>query len=442
MSDAAPLLAASGQVPGDPARADRPHLVVDDRPRPARRLTHPAARAVVHRALDRLTGGEIRLVERSGPPRWFGRPTDRPDGRRPLRATIRVHHPGVYEEVLRRGSVGLGTSYADGWWDTDDLPTLLRLLERNVRRADPARRAVREVTGPLTDRFRRRPRPDPERDRADIRAHYDLGNDFFERLLDETMMYSSAVFPSAGSTLAEASIHKLDRLCSRLSLGPDDHVLEIGTGWGGFAVHAAERYGCRVTTTTLSAEQHRYSRDRVRSAGLGDRIEVLDQDYRQLSGRFDAIVSIEMIEAVDWREYDTFFGACDRLLRPGGRLGMQAIVIPHQRFDQAKGRRDFIKAVIFPGGCLPSIQALVSSSSRVSDLTPVDLDDLGPHYAETLRRWRANLDGFRDELPDLGLDARFGRLWEFYLAYCEAGFEERDISVVQLVLARPGWSPP
>ena len=290
----------------------------------------------------------------------------------------------------------------------------------------------------MTDPVRRRRRQDPARDRADVRAHYDLGNEFFERLLDETMMYSSAVFPSPSSSLAEGSAHKLDRLCRRLGLGPDDHVLEIGTGWGGFAVHAAQRYGCRVTTTTISQQQYDYARSRVRAAGLDGRVTVLDRDYRDLDGRYDAVVSIEMIEAVDWREYGTFFAACRDRLTPAGRLGMQAIVIPAQRYDQARAGRDFIKNVIFPGGSLPSIEALLRASSAVGDFTVTDLEDIGPHYAETLRRWRASLEACRADLGDLGLDARFGRLWDFYLAYCEAGFDERDISAVQLVLTRPG----
>jgi cyclopropane-fatty-acyl-phospholipid synthase len=317
---------------------------------------------------------------------------------------------------------------------------LLRVLDRNVRRADPGRRTARRLTAPVTDPVRRLRRQDRRRDKADIAAHYDVSNQFFERLLDESMMYSSAIFPSAGSTLHEASIHKLDTLCRRIDLGPADRVLEIGTGWGGFALHAARHHGCRVTTTTISDRQFAYARARVRAAGLEDRVTVLDRDYRDLDGTFDAVVSIEMIEAVDWREYDTFFRTCAARLAPHGRLALQAITIPGQRFDQAKSRPDFIRRVIFPGGFLPSIDALLASASRVSDLTLVDLDEFGPHYAETLRRWRANLERCRDELPSFGLDERFGRLWAFYLAYCEAGFDERDIGVVQLVLARPGWT--
>ena len=408
------------------------------------RLVHPASRADrVGRAaafalLDQIIGGEVTVVE-SGERYRFGRRVPDAFGREPLATTIHVHHPGLYRRVLTKASVGLGESYADGWWDTDDLPALLRLLDRNVRRADPYHRAVRRLTAPVTDPVRRLRRQDLRRDKHDIRAHYDLGNDFFERLLDESMMYSSAIFPTTDSTLIDGSIYKLDRLCQRIGLGPDDHVLEIGTGWGGFALHAAQNYGCRVTTTTISDRQFAYARDRVRVAGLEDRITVLDRDYRDLDGTFDAIVSIEMIEAVDWREYDTFFRSCPERLSPHGRIAMQAITIPGQRFNQAKTRKDFIRQVIFPGGCLPSIEALLASSAKVSDLSLIDLEEYGPHYAETLRRWRTNLHDTWGDLGSLGLDDRFGRLWDFYLAYCEAGFDDRDITVIQLVLAGPGW---
>jgi cyclopropane-fatty-acyl-phospholipid synthase len=398
------------------------------------------ARRIVLGALERVTGGHLTLVE-AGRTHHFG--DGRPDrhGRPALAATVTVHDPRTYRRILGQRSPGLGESYADGWWDTDDLTALLRVLERNIRRADPALRPARRLTARVADPIRRRRPQSLNRDRTNVRAHYDLGNDFFERLLDETMMYSSAIFPSPSSSLAEASAHKLDRLCQRIALGPDDHVLEIGTGWGGFAVHAAEHVGCKVTTTTISARQHEYALERVRAAGLEDRVTVLDRDYRELGGTYDAVVSIEMIEAVDWREYETFFAACRDRLTPGGRLGMQAIVIPGQRFEQAKATRDFIKEVIFPGGCLPSIEALLQASSAASDLTLTGMEDIGLHYAETLRRWAANLDACRADLGELGLDDRFGRLWDFYLRYCEAGFEERDISAVQLVLSRPGSVP-
>jgi cyclopropane-fatty-acyl-phospholipid synthase len=410
------------------------------------------ARSAVLRALDCVVGGRITLVE-GDRIHTFGQTEPDRYGRAPLHATVRVRDPRTYRRIVTGRSVGLGHSYADGWWTTDDLTALLRVLDRNVRRADPVLRSVRGVTGRVADPIRRRRPPSLVRDRDDIRAHYDLGNDFFERLLDETMMYSSAIFDAPAMSLRDASVHKLDRLCDRIGLTERDHVLEIGTGWGGFAVHAAQRHGCRVTTTTISDRQYEYARDRVAAAGLADRVTVLDRDYRELGsgkgrlaphaaeGPYDAIVSVEMIEAVDWREYATFFEVCQRLLTPAGRMAMQAIVIPGQRFDQAKAHADFIKEVIFPGGCLPSVEALLAASAASTDLAMTDLDDIGLHYAETLRRWRANLDLAAEQLPSMGLDERFHRLWAFYLAYCEAGFDERDISAVQLVFARPGWAP-
>ena len=247
---------------------------------------------------------------------------------------------------------------SQGWWDVDDLTGFLRLLSREVHRYDPARNRVAGTVGRSLDRLRSRRPQDKHRDRANIRAHYDLGNDFFSLMLDETMMYSSAWFADADTSLAEASTAKLDRLCRRLDLGPDDHVVEIGTGWGGFAVHAAARHGCRVTTTTISRAQFEYATERVAAAGLASLVDVRHDDYRDLTGTYDKLVSIEMIEAVDWRELDTFFGVCRRLLEPDGLMGLQAIVIPAHRYERAKNTEDFIKAFIFPGGCLPSLEAI------------------------------------------------------------------------------------
>jgi cyclopropane-fatty-acyl-phospholipid synthase len=400
-----------------------------------------AARGIALALLERyVEGGRITIDD--GPRHHvFGGMS--PDRRAcpPLEANIVVRHPGVWRKALAGGSVGLGEAYFDGWWDSDDLPQTLRLLGRTVRRSDHLRNLLARTTHPASDRVRRLRRSDKLRDRRNIQAHYDLGNDFFELFLDETMMYSSAVFPRWDASLAEASTHKLDLLCRRLDLTASDHVVEIGTGWGGFAVHAASRYGCRVTTTTISDQQYDYARDRVRRAGLADRVTVLKEDYRDLTGRYDKLASIEMIEAVDWREYETFFATCRRLLAPHGVLGMQAIVIEPQRFDRAKTTQDFIKAFIFPGGCLPSIDALTGAATRSSDLALTGLDDYGVHYAETLRRWRAALSGQRDRLRALGLGEAFARMWEFYLAYCEAAFDERSVSVVQMTLAGPGWRP-
>ncbi len=248
---------------------------------------------------------------------------------------------------------------------------------------------------------------DPERDRHNIAAHYDLGNDFFAAFLDQTMTYSSAIFDPADATLAEASTRKLDRMCRLLQLAPEDRVIEIGSGWGSFATHAASRYDARVTTTTISAEQYEWARKRVAADGLSHRVQVLNEDYRDLVGTYDKLASIEMIEAVDWRELDTFVGTCTRLLEPDGLMGLQAIVIPGHRWAGTKDRPDFIKTHIFPGGCLPSIESLSASISRVSDLTLIELHDYGLHYAETIRRWRANLEAHHDELAAMGLDERF-----------------------------------
>jgi len=397
-----------------------------------------AARAVLWKLLGRMGSGRV-VIDEDGGERWaFG--TDRPDayGRPAISVHARVQDARTYRTVLRGGSASLGEAYLRGWWDVDDLTGFLRLLSREVHRYDPARNGVAATAGRGLDRLRSRRPQDKHRDRANIRAHYDLGNDFFSLMLDPTMMYSSAWFADADTPLVDASIAKLDRLCRRLDLGPDDHVVEIGTGWGGFAVHAAATYGCRVTTTTISQAQFEYATARVAAAGLASRVEVRHDDYRDLTGTYDKLVSIEMIEAVDWRELDTFFEVCQRLLTPDGVMGLQAIVIPGHRYERAKNTEDFIKAFIFPGGCLPSIEAITRVSGRTTDLTLTAVDDFGLHYAETLRRWKANVDAHADELPDLGLDDGFRRMWDFYLAYCEAAFDEREISVVQCVLARPG----
>lgn len=359
------------------------------------------------------------------------------------RVRVSVHDTRAYAAVLAKGSVGLGASYAAGWWDCDDLTGLVRILERATRpiarrtdalarRLEAARR-VGDLLGPAT---RRR---DPATDRDHVRAHYDLSNEFFELMLDETMMYSCAYFSSPEVSLADASRAKLDRLCRKIALGPQDHVVEIGTGWGGFALHAATHYGARVTTTTISDAQYEYASRRVAEAGLADRVTVLNEDYRELDGTFDKLVSIEMIEAIGWRQLDTFFATCARLIAPDGVMGLQAIVIEDRSYERAKRTEDFIKRFIFPGGFLPSIQSMVDAMTTSSDLRVLDVEDIGRHYAETLARWRANLARHRDELAELALGEDFERIWRLYLCYCEAAFLERHVSDVQLVLARGEW---
>jgi cyclopropane-fatty-acyl-phospholipid synthase len=381
-----------------------------------------------------LRGGTIELIDPTGC-RHFGQ---RDQSTAPIGAAVDVHDLRVYERVLREGSVGLGESYADGWWDSDDLTNVLRLALRSLQTTSERRDLLHRLATPVLDPIARLRRADLDRDARNVRAHYDLGNEFFRRMLDETMAYSCAIFDAPGVTLADASRAKFDRLAHTLDLSAGDRLLEIGTGWGGFALHAAERYGCLVTTTTVSPAQYEFATERVRAAGLQHRITVLDRDYRDVGGTFDKAIAIEMIEAVDWRDYDAFFASLRRLLTNEGALAMQAIVAPDQSFDRLKRHTDFIKAAIFPGGCLPSIGALTAAANR-SRLSLVNVEYIGRHYGETLRRWRANLDAIRSELPALGLDTRFGRLWDFYLAYCEAGFDERYISATQLLFTTPGF---
>jgi cyclopropane-fatty-acyl-phospholipid synthase len=374
--------------------------------------------------------GSLTIVE-DGRARRFG------DG--PPAATIHVHD-GRFWGMLLRGSRGLAESYAHGWWDSPDLVALIRLAARNAVLIDRVRGATALLWMPrqrlrgLLDRRTRR------RSRRYIAAHYDLGNALFERMLDPTMMYSCALFERPGMTLQEASVAKLERVCDRLELGPEDHVLEIGTGWGGFALYAARTRGCRVTTTTISREQHDYAVAEVRRAGLERQVKVLMRDYRDLRGRYDKLVSIEMIEAVGWQQIGRFFHRCSDLLTPHGAMLLQAITIDDRAYEVEKASRSFIKEYIFPGGCLPSLEVIMRHVARRTDLQAVGLEDITSSYVETLRRWRHNFSGHRDELRRLGYDERFQRIWTLYLAYCEGGFAERRICDVQLLLAKPQWA--
>ena len=273
--------------------------------------------------------------------------------------------------------------------------------------------------------------------RRNIHAHYDLGNDFFQLFLDETMNYSCGIFETPAATLREASMAKMERVCRRLELSPSDHLMEIGTGWGGLAMHAAANYGCRVTTTTVSKEQHALAVERIREAGLAGRITVLLSDYRDLAGTCDKLVSIEMIEAVGHEYLDAYFATCGRLLEPGGRMLIQAITVPDHHYDKHRRTVDFIQQDIFPGSCIPSMAAMRGAMSRTTDLELVEIFDITPHYAETLRRWRAAFMSRLDEVRALGLPDDFIRMWEYYLAYTEAGFEERVTGDVQMLFTRP-----
>lgn len=391
------------------------------------------ARLIVLGMLRRIHRGELEILE--GFERLtFGEPTPRDAPR----VTLQVRSPRFYRALLR-GSVGLCESYMDGLWECSDLVGLTRLAALNVGSLDRLRRTLAPVLIPAQRWTRCLERNTIGRSRAQIAAHYDLGNELFAQFLDPTMMYSCAVFDSPGATLEEASLAKLERVCAKLDLGPDDHVLEIGTGWGGFAVYAAERYGCRVTTTTISREQHAYACARVRDAGLQDRVTVLAQDYRDLTGRYDKLVSIEMIEAVGWQLFPTYFRRCSELLADDGAMLLQAIVIDDHAYEVEKAGRSFINTYIFPGGCLPSLQVISRSLARVTDLRQVHLEDITAHYATTLQRWRERFLAASDRVAQLGYDERFRRLWELYLSYCEGGFRERRIRDVQLLLTKPGY---
>jgi cyclopropane-fatty-acyl-phospholipid synthase len=368
-------------------------------------------------------------------------------GHGPLMADIEVHDRAAYGAIVFGGTRGMGRSFVNGLWDTSDMTAVVRALFRASQplrhRQDAGTRqrlmwlgvvptGVRLAIG----RWIRRSQAKVT-DRKNIHAHYDLSNEFFQLMLDETMAYSCAIFDKDTTTLYDAQVEKFDRICRKLNLGPNDHVIEIGTGWGGFAMHAARHYGARVTTTTISENQRVAATDRVAKAGLSDLVTVIGEHYDDLEGTYDALVSLEMIEAVNWRQYDKYFKKCSSLLSSKGRMAIQAITIVDQSFERAKLQKDFIRDLIFPGGCLPSIAAIMHSVSNATDLVIRDLDDIGVHYATTLQRWRANVDERFEEIRGLGFDTRFKRLWDMYLQYCEAAFLERHISDVQLLFHKP-----
>lgn len=392
-------------------------------PTPAQRL----CRRLLARALAGIEGGSLVLVDG--------------DGRQVLgkgpAITLRIHDGAFYPAALWEQSAGVGRAYARGWWTCDDPVGLVRLLARN----EPVlRRWAAPASGLLAPWHRYelwRRRNTEAQARRNIGAHYDLGNDFFAAFLDPGLTYSSAVFREPGEDLQQAQANKLERICRKLDLGPADHVLEIGTGWGSFALHAAAHHGCRVTTTTLSAEQAALARERILRAGLADRVSVLEQDYRRLDGSYDKLVSIEMIEAVGVRYFPAFFRACSRLLRPEGAMALQAIVVDDRHFRHDARHVDFIKRWIFPGGVLPSVEQIAARVARDTDMQMVHLEDLTGHYAETLARWHANLRAAWGSLRANGQAEEFLRLWEFYFHYCRGGFLERRVGVVQAVLAKP-----
>jgi cyclopropane-fatty-acyl-phospholipid synthase len=351
-------------------------------------------------------------------------------------ATVNVRSPQAWRRLLR-GSNGLAEAYARGLWDSPDPTAVVRVAARNAQALDRMRACLKpllvpaqRVRGLINANTRRRRR-------RDIAAHYDLGNDLFELLLDPTMTYSCALFERPGMSLHEASLAKLERVCAQLELCPGDRVLEIGSGWGAFALYAARTRSCRVTTTTISREQHRHVLAQIGHAGLEGRVEVLLEDYRDLQGRYDKLVSIEMIEAVGWRHFGTFFDRCSQLLEPDGAMLLQAITIDDRAYEVEKASRSFMNTYIFPNGCLPSLGVIEREVHRRTDMRLEQIEDITPNYVQTLRHWRANFEANRGRLTELGYDERFQRIWRLYLSYCEAGFAERRIGDVQVLLTKP-----
>ena len=382
--------------------------------------------------LARIELGEI-LLEDNTEKHSFGQATDD----FPLAAVVSVHDPLFYRMVLTGGNIGAGESYMAGFWTTDDLTRVIRIILRNQMVMTKMDTGWSRITAPLNKLFHMLRRNDRRGSRKNITAHYDLGNDFYGLFLDDTWTYSSGIFESNTSSLAEASIAKYDRICRKLNLTARDHILEIGTGWGGFAIHAATHYGCRVTTTTISEQQYELALQRIEMAGMSDRVELLKQDYRDLKGRYDKLVSIEMIEAVGHQYYTDFFNVCSNLLKPDGMMAIQAITIGDHVYDQHKLSVDFIKRYIFPGSCIPSITALHRAMAKSSDLRLFHMEDITPHYATTLRLWRERFFDNIEKVRSLGYPETFVRMWDFYLSYCEAGFAERYIGDVQMVFTKP-----
>ena len=384
--------------------------------------------------LRRLRHGHLRLML-DGEPLSFG------DVSSPLVAEAEILDGAVWGMVAGNGSIGAGEAYIHGYWRSNDLTAVTRLFVANLDVLDAMDSGLARLGRPLLRGLHWLNRNNRKGSRRNIMAHYDLGNELFERLLDPTMMYSAAMFEHAEQSLEQAQVNKLERICQKLDLRPGDHLLEIGTGWGSLAIHAATHYGCKVTTTTLSKEQYAHTCQRVAALGLQQRIEVLCQDYRDLEGRFDKLVSIEMIEAVGHRYLPEYFRRCAALLKDDGLMLIQAITIRDQRYDQARRSVDFIQRHIFPGGALPSLSMLLKTASAQTPLNLLHLEDFGAHYARTLRHWHDNFRQSRQALLALGYDETFQRLWEFYLCYCEGGFQERAIGVAQLLFAAPGARP-
>ncbi|MFH2130915.1 MAG: cyclopropane-fatty-acyl-phospholipid synthase family protein [bacterium] len=389
---------------------------------------------IVWRLLGKLKEGHL-VVHYQGETRHFGQPATETD----LHATVTIHsHAGLLRTVSG-GSIGAGEAYMKGDWSSPNLTSVMRIFIRNIDVLDSMENGLARLSAPIFRMLHWLNRNTRSQSKKNIAAHYDLGNEFFQTFLDSTMMYSSAIFDRAEMTLEEASIHKLDRICKKLKLNETDHLLEIGTGWGGLAIHAAKHFGCRVTTTTISESQYAFAERRIAAEGLQDRITLLLKDYRELTGTYDKLVSIEMIEAVGHHFLDTYLQKCSSLLKPDGLMLIQSITIRDQRYEYARDNPDFIKTFIFPGGFLPSISVVSESFRKVTDMQLVHLEQFGDSYAETLNHWKINFHRNLKKIDQLGYPPEFQRMWEYYLSYCEGGFLEHYINCAQFVFEKPRY---
>ena len=399
-------------------------------------LIDRASRTAFLKVMSALPQGHMKIAEQGHTIARFGDPEDT------LKATIDIQSIEAYRHLLFGGSIAAGETYMDGLWETPDLTSVIRIFARNLPFLDAWENKFKWLTMPLhkVQHFTRRNHATQAK--KNIEAHYDLGNKLYTRFLDETMMYSSAIYPDPHTSLADAQHYKLRALCNKLQLKETDHLLEIGTGWGGMAIFAAKYYGCRVTTTTISEEQYAYAQAWVEKEGLTDKITLLKNDYRDLTGKYDKLVSVEMIEAVGKKYLGNFFQKCSSLLKDDGIMALQSITIDDRRFDSYADSVDFIQKYIFPGGFLPSQLVISDHLKRYSDLMVRDLQDIGLDYAKTLDDWYEGFISAKEALMADGYDERFARMWTYYLKYCEGGFLERAISAVQLVITKPGCKLP
>ncbi|AWL12659.1 Cyclopropane-fatty-acyl-phospholipid synthase [Saliniradius amylolyticus] len=390
-------------------------------------------RATLLKVLQRLPQGYLVLAEEGTEVERFGSSADT------LRAEINVLSAEFYPRLLLGGSIGAGETFADELWDTPDLTAVIRLFARNMTLLDHLESQLSWLMAPVNWCTQWRRRNSTVQAKKNIAAHYDLGNTLYRRFLDDSMMYSAAIYPSPEADLAQAQQNKLDIICRKLDLKPHDHLMEIGTGWGALAIHAAKHYGCQVTTTTISEEQYKLAGERVEAEGLTDQITLLKQDYRRLEGRYNKLVSIEMIEAVGKDFLREFFAKCNTLLTEDGLMLLQSITINEQRYDSYSKGMDFIQKYIFPGGFLPCQSVIQQCLKDNTALVVRDCHDIGYDYARTLKDWQRRFVAKQDELAGLGYDPHFARLWRFYFSYCEGGFWERTISTVQMLMSKPGY---